>query len=81
MERLDVGDDPRLNELVDSVAHGGELELIRDGKPVARLQATPSAGTGSLDRAALMHVRRRLLPLRVADGGKLIHSLRDSAGH
>jgi len=63
----------RLSHLLDAVASGEEITILRHGKPVARLTAPRLEQVRFLDRSALRHA----LPAAKESAVDVVRSLRD----
>lgn len=76
MEKVSVREArERLSHLLDSVASGQEVVIVRRGKPAARLTAVRKSGwRGFPDRSAL----RASLPKAVRSAAETVRKLRDN---
>ena len=63
----------KLSHLLDAVASGEEITILRHGKPAARLTAPQVGQVRFLDRAAL----RRALPPAKQSSAAVVRKLRD----
>ncbi len=63
----------RLSHLLDAVAAGEEIMILRHGKPVARLTAPRAEQVRFLDRSALRHA----LPPAEESAVEVVRNLRD----
>lgn len=63
----------RLSHLLDAVASGEEITILRNGKPAARLTAPRSEHVRFLDRSAL----RRAVPPARESAADVVRALRD----
>ncbi len=63
----------RFSYLLDAVAGGEEITILRHGKPVARLTPPRTEHVGFLDRRAV----RRALPLGTENAADAVRSLRN----
>ncbi len=65
-----------LSKLVDRVQAGGSIDIIRRGKPVARLTAV-ARPRKPID-AALLHALTATMPPQSQSAADLVRSMRDS---
>ena len=69
----------QISRLLDAVAAGEEIVILRRGKPVARLLPASEIETGEMhfpDRSAL----RAMIPPARLPAGELIREMRDERG-
>jgi prevent-host-death family protein len=67
----------RLSELVDGVERGEEIEILRRGKPVARLTPVPPAAPRKpIDFDALRRLRESMKP-QSQSAGDFVREMRD----
>ncbi len=77
MERINLADaKARLSEIVDRVEAGESIEIVRRGKPAARL-VPPLPEKKPVDVAAL-RVAANKLPYQHESGADVIRKMRDS---
>lgn len=79
MKRINLAEaKARLSELVDRAEAGETVEIVRRGKPAARL-APPSPMKLKVDVGALRRLTKRLLlPRQQTPAGKFVRQRRDS---
>ncbi len=83
MERYEIGDDPRMEALVEAAARGDEAVITRDGAVVAAVTPRAVGAPSSpkpIDMAALKALRAQI-PLKVPDAAALIREMRDMDEH
>lgn len=64
-----------LSELVDRVEAGDSIDIIRKGKPVAKLTA-PTTARKRID-VALLQALTATMPFQAESGANLVRSMRD----
>jgi prevent-host-death family protein len=78
MERINLADaKARLSEIVDRVEAGESIEIVRRGKPAARLVPTKQRELKPIDVEALRKLRASM-PYQEESAADLIRRMRDS---
>lgn len=80
MERINLSDaKAHLSELIDRVERGEQIEILRRGKPVARLAPTviPPKSKKPFDWDELERITRKMTP-QTESAGDFMRRIRDS---